>query len=136
MALSFQEQFKLARKKAMSKPKTEAKTKPKSRPVKTEGEIDPQKKANEIFKARKAKKTEEDRLNAPEPSYSAGGRSSTRDKVFKTRALNLDQLVKVRIDHKTEVYVKPGYDLEALKAKYKPKPTNNNGDDLPPKYQF
>lgn len=51
------------------------------------------------------------------------------------RPLNLDQLIPVKVDSKTTVYVKPGSDIEAVKAKYK-RQTYDRFDDLPPTYQF
>lgn len=44
--------------------------------------------------------------------------TNRNDKVFKTRDLNLAGLIKVRVNEKTEVYVKPGTDIAALKQKY------------------
>jgi len=37
---------------------------------------------------------------------------------FKTRVINMSELVAVKIDHKTTVYVKPGTDIEATRKKY------------------
>lgn len=41
-----------------------------------------------------------------------------RKSIFKTKDMGLDEKVKVRLDHKTEVYVLPGYNIEKLRTKY------------------
>lgn len=55
--------------------------------------------------------------NKPKPEKAPVNR---RDTVFKTKAVDYSKLIKIRLDEKTEVYVKPGYNITALKAKYTP----------------
>jgi homoserine dehydrogenase len=43
-------------------------------------------------------------------------------KIFKKRDLKLDELISVKIDSKTTVFVKPGSDIEAIKKLYTRKP--------------
>ncbi len=78
------------------------------------------------------------------------GLRRTKEKVFATRPLNLEQKKKVQVDHKTWVYVDAGADDEVVKAKYRDrlKPASSakatgdkgkkddEGDDLAPGYQF
>lgn len=44
------------------------------------------------------------------------------NKKFKTREVNTADLISVRIDHKTIIYVKPGTDIEKVKETYQRKP--------------
>lgn len=41
---------------------------------------------------------------------------------YKTREVNMDELVSVKIDHKTYVFVKPGTDIKKIKEQYTRKP--------------
>lgn len=42
----------------------------------------------------------------------------TESRAFKTIPVDNSQKIAVKLDHKTIVYAKPGYDIDALKAKY------------------
>ena len=80
------------------------------------------KRVKEIAQARKIKQYEAE-LGAPiEIDYSIGKKSTPREKRLPTRELNLEEMIPVRIDQKTTVYVKPGADIEAVKAKHRRQP--------------
>jgi hypothetical protein len=60
-------------------------------------------------------------------------------KKLPTRVIDYSQLIALRIDHRTVVYIKPGTDIERIQAKYGAKAatdyTNAFGHN-PPEYQF
>lgn len=45
-------------------------------------------------------------------------KTSKRDRVFKTKPLDLSQKIAVRLDAKTIVYVSKPYNIEKLRKKY------------------
>lgn len=75
-----------------------------------------EKRAKDIFQARKIQRLEDERIiNSMKPEKLA----KRSEKPFPTRKLNFEELIPVRVNHKTVIYVKPGSDIEALKLKYK-----------------
>ena len=76
------------------------------------------KKLQEQLKKEQRNKEKQARLNMEEKMVAARNARDRRDR-FKTRDLQLDKLISVRIDHKTIVLVKPGANIEKIKAQYK-----------------
>jgi len=93
------------------------------------------KRVREIAKARKIKQYEAEKGSPAEIDYALGKKANSREKPLPTRKINLQELIPVKIDQKTTVYVKPGSDIEAIKAKYK-RQTFDRFESLPPTYQF
>jgi hypothetical protein len=86
----------------------------------------------EVFRRREEKRVAKARVEKKRIERAINDR-----KVLKTRVINYDELIPVRIDHKTVVYVSPGSDIEAIKAKYKQEPLlSDKHDFLPHAYQF
>jgi len=68
-------------------------------------------------KKNKVKKTNNN-FNGTDPSAAVLPAMAGSERRFLSRQLNLDEKVAVKLDAKTIVYAKPGYDLEELKKKY------------------
>lgn len=94
---------------------------PKPRAAKTTAPP-PEKQAKAIIAARKVAKGNNSLEG--EVDYTIGAGASSREKRLKSKELNLEQKVKVQINRNTWVYAEPGYDIEALRAKYAPKPVD------------
>jgi hypothetical protein len=88
----------------------------------------PEKRAKGIIKARKQKRMEEDLFGEMPVNYQPRVNSSRREKPLPTRELNLEEKIRVQVDQKTWVYVDPGADIEAVKAKYR-RPAPEKFDD-------
>lgn len=87
------------------------------------------------MQARKIKKLNNS-VEEPTLDYTIGTGATSRARRLPTKELDLTNKVRVQVNAKTWVYTDPGYDLEALKAKYNPKPVKQRDLDGPPKYQF
>jgi hypothetical protein len=72
---------------------------------------------NEDFERKKAIETHKKLLRNQEEA-----RKTRREKenkpAFSTKQVDMSQLISVRIDHKTTVFVKPGTDIEAVRKQY------------------
>jgi hypothetical protein len=79
-------------------------------------------KAKDVMLARKLKRLDESEGAKPKVDYTIGSKSSSRQKPLANRDLHLDEMIPVHIDSKTVVFVKPGTDIKAIRAKYKPEP--------------
>lgn len=94
------------KKKAKMKVKENFVIKPNLKPLK---KVQPKIEVKEPAKKpiRKAKKIE------PTPNN-----TNPKKRIFKNKDLNLKEKICVRLDHKTEVYVEKGYNIEKLRKKY------------------
>ncbi len=84
------------------------------------------KRVKEVAQARKIKQYDQNDV-----AYPVGKKAKKREKSLPTRDLHLEEMIPVRIDSKTMVYVKPGADIEAVRAKYKPQPIKVHEEKIP-----
>lgn len=92
--------------------------------------------AKDILEAKKLKRIAEQQGAKPKTDYNTKSNPSSREKPIPSRQLNLQDKIRLQIDHKTWVYVNPGADFEAIRAKYKTRPLIKDRDDSPVAYQF
>lgn len=92
--------------------------------------------AKDILEAKKLKRLAEQQGAKPKTDYNTKSSASSREKPIPSRPLNLQDKIRLQIDHRTWVYVDPDADFEAIKAKYKTRPLIKDRDDSPPAYQF
>lgn len=68
-------------------------------------------KPKKVYKPRKEKEPEKLKKDT-KPKQS-------REKIFKTKPIDNTGKVLVRLNHRTEVFTRPGYDINELRAKYR-----------------
>lgn len=78
-----------------------------------------QKQTRKVNKKLSRKALKENKENLEKAIVRTARKVKVVEKVFETRKVNTGELISVKIDSKTTIYVKAGSDIEAIKAKYR-----------------